>query len=243
MAEASSIDAGMEQERLARPITSRPAGATPAPATTAPTETARGSDGCASPVAEPPSPSAAASPDWLTPMIAWAREAAAERRETIPSQEPVFGAYGTATAALRIAFARLEAGEPFEQLRDVLVRGLLGAEALMGDVHLTCAIAVIRQHETLKAQIAAGHYLVPGDFWQGHVYRNRCACGRRFERMGAPCMSDAEQHVRVMQLPNVNSSECDCRGNRDAIPVWDGRCGGCGAVLYGSALAGRKGAA
>ena len=210
---------------------------------TAPTETSRGSDGCASPVAEPPSPSAAASPDWLTPMIHWARVAAADRRESLPGQEPVFGAYGTATAALRIAFARLEAGEPFEQLRDVLVRGLLGAEALMGEAYLTSAIAVICQHETLKAQVAAGHYLVTGQYWQGRWYDNKCHCGRTFERMGAPCMADAENHVRVMQLPNVNSSECDCPGNRDAIHVWDGRCGGCGAVLYGSALAGRKGAA
>lgn len=211
---------------------------------TASPETARGSDGCASPVvAEPPSPSAAASPDWLTPMIAWAREAAADRRETLPSQEPVFSAYAAATAALRIAFARLEEGEPVEQLREVLVRGLLGAEALMGEVHLTAAVAVIRQHETLKAQVAAGHYLVTGQYWQGRWYDNKCACGRVFERMSAPCMADAEDHVRVMALPNVNSSECDCPGDRDQIPVFEGRCTGCGAVLLGSALAGRKGAA
>lgn len=243
MAEASSIDAGMEQERLARPITSRPAGATPAPATTAPTETARGSDGCASPVAASPVPTAGASPDWLTPLVDWARAAAADRLATLPSQEPVMGAYGTATAALRIAYAKLEAGAAYEDLRETLVRGLLGGEALMGPWNLTSAIAVIRQHETLKQQIAAGHYLVRGEYWQGRWYDNRCTCGRTFDRMGAPCMSDAEDHVAVMALPNVNSSECDCPGDRDVIPVWDGRCSGCGAVLYGAALTNRKGAA
>lgn len=188
---------------------SRPAGATPAPATTAPTETARGSDGCASPVAAPPSPSAAASPDWLTPMIAWAREAAAERRETIPSQEPVYGAYGTATAALRIAFARLEAGEDYESMREVLVRGLLGAEALMGDVYLRAAVATLQQHETRKAQEAAGHYLVRGQFWQGRWYNNKCACGRVFEVLGAPCMAWAEDHVQAelaaLGEPDINA--------------------------------------
>lgn len=54
-----------------------------------------------------------------------------------------------------------------------------------------------------------------------------CLCGHRWGDE-----QTARRHVEVMSLPNVSSGECDCSGERTAIPVFEGRCTGCGALLY-----------
>jgi hypothetical protein len=186
-------------------------------------------------------------PDWLERIRANAedaREYIDHRINESPYQSAreIDFAYGGLTGTVLTALNELARPEPdTDYLRSLLMGGYANSEAVRGK--LDAALDLLLGIDATRARLASGHYLVRGEFWQGRHWDNRCACGREFIRGGAPCMSGAEAHVRVMARPNVNSSECDCHGDREAIPVWDGRCSGCGAVLDGSALASRKGAA
>jgi hypothetical protein len=147
----------------------------------------------------------------------------------------------TYRATVRLALRHLFAGLGETAVRNALAEGMLLAEGYVG--RLDDAAGTIAQLDRSLPRARLLHYVVEGTFQQGHVYLNRCVCGRIYYRMGLPDEYQAARHVHVMGLPNILSGECDCPGSRDAVPVFEGRCTGCGAVLSEAALAGRKGAA
>lgn len=127
---------------------------------TAPTETVRGSDGCASPVvAEPPSPSAAASPDWLTKI----RDAALDTREYVDlrvtgnphqSARPIDFAYGGLLGTVLIALNELARPEPdMAHVRDVLMGGYANSQTIVGK--LDQALDVLVGIDQVRTRMAA----------------------------------------------------------------------------------------
>jgi hypothetical protein len=88
--------------------------------------------------------------DWVSRLEDWAREAAAERRASMPDLDPIVASHGTAIAALQLAYARVEAGASRADIGETLVRGLLGAAALMGPRDLIGAAAIVRHHMAVR---------------------------------------------------------------------------------------------
>lgn len=207
---------------------------------TAPTATGNGADACVpSGAGSPVSQSAGAAsqiPEWMHPMIQAARAATIDYPPGSPAA--AVSALTTYRATVRLALRHLFAGLGETAFRNALAEGMLLAEGYVG--RLDDAAATIAGLDAALPRARLLHYVVEGTFQQGRAYLNRCVCGRTYYRMGLPDEYQAERHVHVMSLPNILSGECDCRGNRDAIPVFEGRCTGCGAVLHEAALANRK---
>lgn len=210
---------------------------------TAPTATGNGADACVpSGAGSPVSQSAGAAsliPEWMHPMVQAARAATIDYPPGSPAA--AVSALATYRATVQLALRHLFAGLGETAVRNALAEGMLLAEGYIG--RLDDAAEGIAAADAALPRARLLHYVVEGTFQQGRVYLNRCVCGRTYYRMGLPDEAQAARHVHVMGLPNILSAECDCPGNRDAIPVFEGRCTGCGAVLLGSALAGRRGAA
>lgn len=210
---------------------------------TAPTATGNGADACVpSGAGTPVSQSAGAAsqnPEWMHPMIQAARAATIDYLPGSPAA--AVSALATYRAAVQLALRHLFAGLGETAVRNTLTEGMLLAEGYVG--RLDDAAGTIAELDRTLPRARLLHYVVEGTFQQGRVYLNRCVCGRTYYRMGLPDEYQAARHVHVMSLPNILSGECDCPGNRDAIPVFEGRCTGCGAVLSETALTNRKGAA
>ena len=211
---------------------------------TAPTATGNGADACVpSGAGSPVSQSAGAAsqiPEWMHPMIQAARAATIDYDPESPAA--FVSALSTYRSAVRLALRQLYSGEGEGVVRRTLAEGLLTAEGYLA--RMDEAIALISRYDAAMPREALRHYIVePARLYAGARAYNGCACGRVWERFGGPDEHAARLHVRLMSLPNILSGECDCPGNRDAIPVFEDRCTGCGAVLHGAALANRRGAA
>ena len=211
---------------------------------TAPTATGNGADACApSGVGSPAFQSAGESsrtPEWLRPLV---RSAHLQTVEFDPSSPAAaVSALATYRAAVRLALRALYAGEGDGAVRHALAEGMLLAEGYLA--RMDEAVELLSNYDAAMPREVLRHYIVRGPrMYAGSWAYNACACGRTWERFGGPDEHSARRHALVMSLPNILSGECDCGGNRDAIPVFEGRCTGCGAVLHGAALANRRGAA
>lgn len=210
---------------------------------TAPTATGNGADACVPSGAGSPVSAAAGAasqiPEWMHPMVQAARAATIDYPPGSPAA--AVSALATYRATVQLALRHLFAGLGETAVRNALAEGMLLAEGYVG--RLEEASESIAKLDAALPRARLVHYLVEGTPQQGRVYLNRCVCGRTYYRMGLPDEYQAERHVHVMGLPNILSAECDCPGNREAIPVFEGRCTGCGAVLLMGALANRKGVA
>ena len=139
-------------------------------------------------------------PEWLARIRANAEDARAyvDYRITgnpYQSAGGIYFAYGGLSRTVLTALNELARPEPdIDYLRTVLMGGYANAEAVRGK--LDGALDMLLAIEVTRQRPASGHYLVRGAFWQGRYWDNRCVCGREFIRGGAPCMSDAEGHVR-----------------------------------------------
>lgn len=209
---------------------------------TAPTATGNGADACVpSGAGSPVSQSAGAAsqiPEWLAPLARTARVQTIEYDPTSPAA--FVSALATYRSSVRLALRQLYTGDG--DVRRTLAEGVLTAEGYLA--RMDEAIQLISQYDAAMPREVLRHYVVRGPrMYAGSWAYNACACGRTWERFGGPDEHSARRHALVMSLPNSNSGECDCGGDRSAIPVFEGRCTGCGAVLHEAALANRKGAA
>ena len=145
--------------------------------------------------------------DWLTRIRDNALDAAQyvdHRINESPYQSAsaIDFAYGNLVGTVQVCLDELARPRPdVTRLRDVLMGGYANAESIRGK--LDHALARLVEIDTMRQRLASGHYLVLGDFFQGRIWSNWCACGLKFERGGAPCMSDAEDHLREAEAAEL----------------------------------------
>lgn len=194
---------------------------------TAPTATGNGADACApSGVGSPADWNAGESsrtPEWLRPLV---RSAHLQTVEFDPSSPAAaVSALATYRAAVRLALRALYAGEGDGAVRHALAEGMLLAEGYLA--RMDEAVELLSNYDAAMPREVLRHYIVRGTFRSGSWQLNACACGRSYEHEAT-----ARLHVLVMSRHNILSGECDCSGNRVEIPLFEGRCMGCGALLY-----------